>query len=246
MLSLLVASNTYAAGKVPDMDRWIKKAIPKVDSSRIVQKILFVKADGKVYTPWMPIKQKDPLDLINAEFISVVNPNDIDMCSKLNVEITKSKSSFKLSTKGPAALADFFKCSKADTIIVGGPKVKKWSFYKTKGKGKIATIYKASGPKKLTPSAISSWLRKTLGYDAVVLSKEGQFMLAGLVSKVRNKKLQGLLLKNTDNKYYVRGKEGAALLQLLKTSNGYAMFEVVIEKDDLSKAQYSKVLFNAK
>ena len=102
--------------------------------------------------------------------------------------------------------------------------MKKWSFYKTKGKAKIATIYKASGPKKLTPSAISSWLRKNLGYDAVVLSKEGQFMLAGLVSKVRNKKLQGLLLKNTDKKYYVRGKEGAALLQLLKTSNGYAMF----------------------
>ena len=116
MLTFLVASTTYAAGKIPDMDRWIKKAIPKVDSSRIVQKILFVKADGKVYTPWMPIKQKDPLDLINAEFISVVNPNDIDMCSKLNVEIIKSKSSFKLSTR-PSCFSDFFKCSKADTLL---------------------------------------------------------------------------------------------------------------------------------
>ena len=53
-------------------------------------------------------------------------------------------------------------------------------------------------------------------------------------------------MKKTQNKYYVRGKEGAALLQLLKASNGYALFEIVIEKDDLSKVKYSKVLFNAK
>lgn len=245
-MSLLLASSLHAADKVPDIKRWIKTATPKVDSSKLVQKILFVKADGKVYSPWMPITQKDSLGLVQAQFISVINPNDITMCSKLNVEIAKEGSSFELSKEGPAALSDFFKCSKADTIIVGGPKVKRWTFYKAKDTKKIVKIYKTAGPKTLTPSAISRWLRKTLGYDAVVLAKEGPFILAGLTSEAKNKRLQGLLLKNTQRKFYVRGKEGAALLQLLKTYKGYGMFEVVIEKDDLSKIKYSKVLFNAK
>ena len=102
-----------------------------------------------------------------------------------------------------------------------------------KGKKSLSTIYNS---KKPTKAGLSSWLRKSLGYDAVVLDKNGSFILAGLVSKISKKskksgteRLQGLLLKNTQKKFYVRSKKGAALLQLLNTYKGYGLCEVVVE-----------------
>ena len=43
----LFSGKGLAAGKIPDIDRWIESSIPDVDAERLMQKILFVKEDGK-------------------------------------------------------------------------------------------------------------------------------------------------------------------------------------------------------
>ena len=68
------------------------------------------------------------------EFISLINPSDIKVCGKLNFKIGKDKSDIEIPSKGIKSLLRYFECSKADTIVVGGPKIKKWSFFKMKGK----------------------------------------------------------------------------------------------------------------
>ena len=56
----------------------------------------------------------------------------------------------------------------------------------------------------------------------MVLDKNGSFILAGLVSRIsknlRSRELRGfrVFLKNTQKKFYVRSKEGAALLQHIR------------------------------
>ena len=194
----------------------------------------------------MPVAKKDERSVLNSEFISIVDPSDIELCKNVNLKINEDESSLELPKKGTKALRWMFNCSKADTLIVGGPKSKRWTFYKLKENGSLAKIYKASAPKKLELSSLKNWLRKKLGYDGIVLARQGNFILAGLMSRAKNKNIQALLLKNSKGKLYIRGKKGAALLQLVNTIDGYGLFEVVINSDDVKDFDYSKVLFNTK
>ena len=126
----------------------------------------------------MPVVQKDPSELMNLGFLSIISPRDLELCSKLNLSLSKqSQKTFELNKKGPKALEDYFKCSKADTIIAGGPTVKRWTFYKSDDNDDVVKVHKAKGPESLSVDAITDWLREKLGFDGVVLAKEGNFIL---------------------------------------------------------------------
>ena len=247
LLGLLVfmQQTLCAAPKMPNLDRWIKLSIPEVDKAKVMQKVLFVQKKRSKFIPWMPIEKKNENDVLNMNFLSIISPEDLAFCAKVNQKLTK-KSSYKLPERGNDALEAYFKCSQADTIIAGGPKEKRWTFYKPSETEGVKKVYKAKGPASLEEGAILDWLKSKLGFDGIVLAKEGDFVLAGLMSEVKNTKIQALLLKDSQDKFKIRGKKGAALLQLLKVKNGYGLFEIVIESSKVKDAKYSKVLFNVK
>ena len=89
VFALVIANNSVAATKIPDIKRWIRTTVAKVESGKVIQKVLFVRKDGKSYIPWMPIIQKDMYKPESLEFISLINPSDIKVCGKLNLRSEK-------------------------------------------------------------------------------------------------------------------------------------------------------------
>ena len=41
-----------AAPKMPNLDRWIKLSIPRVDKANVMQKVLFVQKRRSKFIPW--------------------------------------------------------------------------------------------------------------------------------------------------------------------------------------------------
>ena len=100
VFALVIANNSVAATKIPDIKRQIRTTVANVESGKVLQKVLFVRKDGKSYIPWMPITQKDMYKPENLEFISLINPSDIKVCGKLNFKIGKDKSDIEYPLKG--------------------------------------------------------------------------------------------------------------------------------------------------
>ena len=241
----LTSVSLFAQGSMPNIKVWVKNEIANIKPEKLFQKVLLLDDYSGSYKAWMP-SGKNKAQIINSDFISFINPKDIEMCDRVNYNLARKESSFKLPRSGNQALLWHLKCSMADTIIVGGPKTKRWTFYKLDKDGKLVKIYKASAPKKLELSALKSWFKSKLGYDGIVLAKKGNFLLAGLVNKAKSKKAQALLLKSSNDKFYIRGKKGAALLQLVSTTDGFALFEIIINNDNVKDLEYAKVVFNVK
>ena len=38
----------------------------------------------------MPVVQKDPSELMNLGFLSIISPRDLELCSKLNLSLSKT------------------------------------------------------------------------------------------------------------------------------------------------------------
>jgi hypothetical protein len=116
-------------------------------------------------------------------------------------------------------------------------------------KSNSASLYVSDGKKarilgKVRPyrgdgsaASVLEWTLQSLGYDGVIISVKGTYVLAAGSSKMlQGEKIQALAIRSSEKSIALltRKRSGSGLLQLEKAKNGYAIFRILAKAKDTS------------
>ncbi|MEY4631617.1 MAG: hypothetical protein RIQ81_1737 [Pseudomonadota bacterium] len=93
---------------------------------------------------------------------------------------------------------------------------------------KLGSVKSYSGD--ASPASLVQWTFQSLGYDGVILAVKGSYVLAGGPATIlKGDKIQALAIRGSEKSMALltNKRSGAGLLELEKSSDGYAIFRIL-------------------
>jgi hypothetical protein len=186
----------------------------------------------------------DGKEIREQSFLTLVNPDQIAWSYRMNASQGGRLGPLE-TDKVPTRVLLFLKLTGAD-MVVHCPQedVSKTGcmLYAASG-DELRRVNTMSIPGGENADAARVWLRERLGYDAVVLARQGEYALVGGMASFPREGLQALALRGSERRLMIRGqtRDGLAVLQLVRQSGPWGVFKVVLPGQGQSVAQTAPV-----
>jgi hypothetical protein len=209
--------------------------------SKFIRKIVFV---DKFVPKDIPVfASLNPSNFASFGYFQTIDDQDVSWSYLLNQANLPSMNGETNSPDSVAEMRDLFKVADVDTIILTSEKPN-WQFIRIHN-GQPNTVLKVAPPTNTKSEAsIAQWLSQNMGFDAVVLAKNGRFVLATAPKKMLQLNLQALAVNDSEERITMVGveKEGKALLELVDIYEEYGVFKVATFGKEKSNIEYGTKL----
>ncbi len=246
LLGSLIFCSMPAMSTEPDIDTWlgeIQQASQSPQGAEEVLRIAFVSSWSKLLQPNMP---SIDIKALNSEgMLHTIDAAEMKWAFAMNPwtipsQVPKWNLAQKLIGTGRISAAHI-------VFYMSSNKDEPWRFFgKTAGGSNVDL--KVGRSKSLSASDIRAWLKKTLGYNAIVLGTKGDFLLVGqLTANFTGKSLQGLALKNSEESLILNDKSNTSMgiLGFVKGRGAYAIYRpVFLEKETTNVPVGTKVILD--
>ena len=141
-------------------------------------------------------------------------------------------------------LAEVFRFTHADTIILAPENGERWSIFRRDLKTGAKRDFMVKGPAEAQPEEIKKWLLEKIGYSGIVLDQNDKFLLVALYRELAEG-ASAMIVKSSHELLRIKKSQmaGSALLTRRDCHKSVCVFEILIEE---TKNQYpagSKVFF---
>ena len=128
------------------------------------------------------------------------------------------------------SLADVFRFTHADTIILAPESGERWSIFRRDEKAGAKREFIVKGPAEAGAEEIKKWLIEKIGYSGIVLDHMDNFLLVALYHEL-TEGASAMLVQNSHEMLRIKKSQmaGSALLTRRDCHKSICVFEILIE-----------------